>query len=209
MADDVWEMVADQRRQTLELVESLTEEQLSLPSLCEGWAVRDVAGHVAWVALATPPEVVREVLLAGGKVHRAIDVQAKTYGSLGTDVLVEKLRLAVDSRIVTPTITAESLASDTLVHNQDIRRPLGLAAAIDPALLRLALDHYLGANRFTGGKKRVKGLRLVATDLDWSLGSGPEVRGPGEALLLAAVGRGAALADLDGDGLQVLQQRIA
>ena len=34
----------------------------------------------------------------------------------------------------------------------------------------------------------------MATDLDWSLGSGPEVRGPGEALLLAAVGRGAALA---------------
>ena len=102
MADDVWEMVADQRRQTVELVESLTEEQLSVPSLCEGWAVRDVAGHVAWVALATPPEVVREVLLAGGKVHRAIDVQAKTYGSLGTDVLVEKLRLAVDSRVVIP-----------------------------------------------------------------------------------------------------------
>jgi len=48
----------------------------------------------------------------------------------------------------------------------------------------------------------------VATDLDWSLGSGPEVRGPGEALLLAAVGRGAALADLDGEGLPKLASRI-
>jgi len=208
MDGEVWERVAEQRRTAVDLVVSLSEEQLSRPSLCDGWAVRDVAGHIAWVALTTPPEVVKEVLLAGGKVHRAIATQGRVYGSLETDVLVEKLRLAVDSRLTTPTVTPMSLLADTLVHNQDMRRPLGLTADLDPDDLRRSLDHYLAANRFTGGKKRTRGLRLVATDLDWSQGSGPEVRGPAEALLLAGVGRAAALADLTGDGLATLTQRV-
>ena len=47
---------------------------------------------------------------------------------------------------------------------------------------------------------RTRGLRLVATDIDWSHGGGPEVRGPGEALLMAMAGRGDALKDLSGPG---------
>ena len=44
--------------------------------------------------------------------------------------------------------------------------------------------------------------RLVVGD------AGPEVRGPGEAILMALNGRGAALADLTGDGVPVLAGRI-
>jgi hypothetical protein len=47
---------------------------------------------------------------------------------------------------------------------------------------------------------QARGVRLVATDLDWSHGNGPEVRGSGEALLMAMAGRPAALDDLDGPG---------
>jgi len=208
MTADVWPLVAAQRRATLDLIEALGEQQLAAPSLCAGWAVRDVAGHVAWVALTSAPEVIREVLFAGGKVHRAIDTQAKVYGSLPTDVLIDRVRAAIDSRVLTPTITPSSVLADTFVHNQDIRRPLRIEAAHDLDVVRLALDHYVPANRFTGGKKRTRGLRLVATDLDWSHGDGPEVRGPGEALLLAAVGRRAALADLGGDGVATLTSRM-
>ena len=53
------------------------------------------------------------------------------------------------------------------------------------------------------------GLRLRATDLDWSAGDGPEVAGPGEALALAMTGRGVALADLSGEGVAVLEARRA
>jgi hypothetical protein len=40
----------------------------------------------------------------------------------------------------------------------------------------------------------------VATDLDWSRGGGPSVRGRGEALLMVMAGRGDALKDLGGPG---------
>jgi hypothetical protein len=41
----------------------------------------------------------------------------------------------------------------------------------------------------------------VATDLDWSRGSGPEVRGKAIDLLLLVANRPQVLADLDGPGV--------
>ena len=46
--------------------------------------------------------------------------------------------------------------------------------------------------------------RLVATDLDWSIGGGPEIRGPILALLLLLTGRTAGYADLTGPGAAAL-----
>jgi hypothetical protein len=50
-------------------------------------------------------------------------------------------------------------------------------------------------------------LRLEATDVDWSTGEGSPVRGPCMALILAMVGRTAALAECDGDGVDALRSR--
>jgi hypothetical protein len=50
-------------------------------------------------------------------------------------------------------------------------------------------------------------LRLVATDLGWSYGLGPEVRGPAEALMLAVAGRKIVLDELVGDGIRKLADR--
>ena len=65
----------------------------------------------------------------------------------------------------------------------------------------------VGANKLLGSADRVKGLRLIATDIEWHYGTGPEVRGPAPALILAACGRRAADDQLDGAGLAVLQGR--
>ena len=40
-----------------------------------------------------------------------------------------------------------------------------------------------------GAGRRIRGLRLRATDVEWAHGRGPEVTGPGEALLMAMTGR--------------------
>jgi hypothetical protein len=55
---------------------------------------------------------------------------------------------------------------------------------------------------------RARDLRLVATDLDWSTGKGPEVRGPGEALLMAIAGRRGVVGELSGPGQPKLMERI-
>jgi hypothetical protein len=74
--------------------------------------------------------------------------------------------------------------------------------------LRACLDATPGLGSVFGAKRRVKGLRLEATDLDWTHGDGAVVRGPGEALLMAMLGRGHAVADLEGPGLGAFAARM-
>jgi hypothetical protein len=56
-------------------------------------------------------------------------------------------------------------------------------------------------------RRRARGLRLGATDLGWSAGSGPELRGPAEPLLMAMAGRRGVAHELTGPGLAVLAAR--
>jgi len=57
-------------------------------------------------------------------------------------------------------------------------------------------------------KRRLAGHRLVATDVDWRAGTGPqEVSGPIDALLLLLTGRTAALHRLSGPGVATLADR--
>jgi uncharacterized protein (TIGR03083 family) len=97
--------------------------------------------------------------------------------------------------------------TDGTIHHQDIRRALGLRRTIAAGQLAAVLDFSLTAPTLPS-KGNTRGLRLVADDLDWSSGTGPEVSGPGEALLMAAAGRRQALDELDGDGLETLRRRV-
>lgn len=99
-----------------------------------------------------------------------------------------------------------NLLAGTLVHAQDVRRPLGLPREIPPDRLRVTLDCEKG-NGLLGIKKRVAGLSLVATDLDWFHGEGPEVRGTAEVILMTMLNRRVALTDLTGDGVATLSSR--
>jgi hypothetical protein len=48
----------------------------------------------------------------------------------------------------------------------------------------------------------------VATDVAWSVGNGPEIRGPVVALLLLLTGRRAGLDEVTGDGADALRQEL-
>ena len=88
-----------------------------------------------------------------------------------------------------------------------MRRPLGMPRVIPPDRLIALLDVAPAYGGFRS-KQRARGLRLEATDVDWSFGSGPEVHGPAEALLMALSGRPVALAELAGDGVPTLTARV-
>lgn len=62
-----------------------------------------------------------------------------------------------------------------------------------------------GVPAVQGGAGWTSGLRLTATDVEWTVGDGAEVRGPIQVLLLLLTGRtGAALPELIGPGVQRL-----
>ena len=55
---------------------------------------------------------------------------------------------------------------------------------------------------------RVRDVRLVATDVDWTFGRGPEVSGEAEALLMCVAGRRGVVAELSGSGQERLARRL-
>ena len=94
-----------------------------------------------------------------------------------------------------------------LIHGQDICRPLGIKRDLPEAHLVPVADFVKNDVHIFGAKKRIAGLRLTATDMDWSHGNGPEVTGPAEALVMMMAGRLVALDDLSGEGKAALVAR--
>lgn len=186
------------------LCRDLSDEQWSQSSLCSRWTVRQTVVHVAWHIHRSPGQVAGaflSTLVYGSTKGPARQIARDETGS--TQALIELLSH--------PGQCGRVNFGELLIHQQDIRRPLGLARDVPATRVRPILDYCLtrvGSSVLVpGAHKRANGLRLVATDTAWSTGEGPEVHGSAEAILMAINGRRAALADLDGPGLQLLGSR--
>lgn len=125
----------------------------------------------------------------------------------GPDELVSMMRAHVLPTGLGAGFGGRIALTDNMIHQQDIRRCLGVPRIIATERLRAALDFARFAPLLRGAW-RARGVRLTATDLDWSHGKGPVVRGPGEALLMFMAGRPDGLRDLDGPGKSKLAQRL-
>ena len=86
-------------------------------------------------------------------------------------------------------------------------RPLGRQRAMDPEAAAVAGDRVRRLAFLMGSGKLVRGVRMVATDVDWDRGKGPTVTGPMQELLMLASGRAPDLSLLSGDGLAAVPAR--
>ena len=129
----------------------------------------------------------------------------KTGDKLSSEQLIASLRSVIDSERVFPQITPAMMLSDVLIHQQDVRRPLGLTRVIPTDRLECALDTEV-TNKFVSGDG--KRFNLRATDIDWNYGEGPEVTGSAEALLMVIARRKSATRDLSGPGAATLSARL-
>jgi uncharacterized protein (TIGR03083 family) len=200
---------AAERRAVADLLESLDEAALATPSLCRGWDVRTVGAHLANAITA---HVLPFVLLSirYGSFDRANDQMSRRTARQSRTEIVATLRAHADSRFSPPGTGPRAPLTDVLVHSGDMRRPLGLPHEPPADRVRTALE-FLTGSRTVGFVRRgaLRDLRLVASDIDVSFGSGPELRGRGADLMMAACGRVPVLAELSGDGVEVLRSRLA
>lgn len=202
----LWQHIHAERRQLARTLAALPEADWATFSLCSGWTVKDVAAHV----IATPQTGWREVAAMTGRnlgrgFNAMIDREVRRLGAATTpdEVLADFEAHAHSTRHVPITTTIEPLV-DALVHHQDIVRPLGIEHHMDPEAAALAADRVRLLSPLMGSLRVVAGVRMVATDIDWARGSGPELTGPMEELLMACAGRGAAARGLTGEGTRVL-----
>jgi uncharacterized protein (TIGR03083 family) len=206
-------MYAAERADIHALLASLTPAQWNEPSLCEGWRVRDVAVHLLVDEPVEQLGVVRSFAKAATfkfSVHRI----NQWWITRNRERPVAEIVAAFDGPWL-PGKISKRLGPSTairavVIHHQDMRRALGILRVVPEERVRAALDVVLTPQGSTnlGSCQRAEGLRFRADDIEWSQGSGPEVTGPAEAILMAVAGRPAALADLSGEGLPVLVGRV-
>ncbi|HET6810411.1 MAG TPA: maleylpyruvate isomerase family mycothiol-dependent enzyme [Acidimicrobiales bacterium] len=204
----------DEVRDIGSLLHELDDADFDRPSLCEGWKVRDVLGHMGLGHTTPMLAMTGRMARYGFNVTKASFNESKSLFSESTpdeirrfwdDVMVA----GQPRRGISKMIPTSAGFLDHLVHNEDIRRPTGHRRQVPEDRLRRALSLVrTEGSPMWSPKKKVSGLRLQATDIDWSEGEGPVVSGPGESIVMAASGRRAALGELEGDGVDRLRARI-
>jgi uncharacterized protein (TIGR03083 family) len=207
MPNQTWDLIHAERQQLIDDLQKLTPEQWNTPTLCPAWTVHQMLGHVVALTKQTPPKFFGKFVASGFKFDKMVakDVAKQSSGT-PADTLAELTRHISDT--TAPPGPVDSWIGEVVVHGADIRRPLGISYSPPVATTRQVADFYKNSNLLIGSKSRISGVRLIATDTDWTNGTGPEVHGPILSLVQAMTGRAIALADLHGEGLATLTAKM-
>lgn len=186
------------------------------PTLCEGWKVRHIVGHmVSGYSIPVPkafwilakdyrfnfPKAAHEISTNLGETHSAADLLAD---------FDRYTRRPKHKGIATVPPMSEHFI-DHRIHQWDIQVPMNKNVPVSEERLRAALDTIVRAKGLTGlapGVKLAQGLKLTATDLDWTYGEGPEVTGQARSLVMALGSRPWGLEGLTGEGVEILRKRL-
>jgi uncharacterized protein (TIGR03083 family) len=204
---DLMALAEDERSELLALLRELTTAQWEAQSLCTKWRVRDVATHIVSYEELSTPSLVGIFVRGRLRVSGVNDLALKRYEGADPAAIIDLLSRNLRPRGLTSGFGGGIALTDGTIHHQDIRRALGLPRTIPPHRLVAVIDFALRAPTLPA-KKNAQGLKLTATDVAWSTGDGPEVSGPGEAVLMAVAGRPQALNELAGPGLNTLRRRV-
>lgn len=200
-------LARDERADLTDFLAGLTPDQWRAPSLCAGWSVSDVVAHVFSYDELGPAALAWRFVRSGILLSRANETGIAAHAEDGPSELLALARKHQQPKGLTTFFNGKIALTDATIHHQDIRRPLGLRRTIPPERLAVVLDFAMFAPPI-GASKRVRGLSLVASDLDWSSGRGPSVEGPAESLLMAIAGRPGVVGELAGPGQAILAERI-
>jgi len=195
--DRSWQVVEQQRLAIAELLAGLTDEQWAAPSLCAGWRVRDVAAHLTLVSIPpSPGSLLADLVRGRGSFHTLNTLAARRRAERSPARLVADLRDSAASRQVPVVSNWRNVLFDVMVHGQDIAIPLGLDLPVPADAAAAAATRVWELGWPFRAKRRLRGLRLTATDVPWSVGEGDPVEGPIVAMLLLVTGRTATAAPL-------------
>ena len=197
-----WVKAGKARTEFADLVASLTPEQLKAKTLCSEWDARGVASHMASFVETSLPGFFMAMVKAGFNSEKGLGAMAAKQMSRPLDDVLESLRTKSTKSAALPVFPEMLSVADAVIHTQDIRRPLGLPGVIDESTVRDVLDFLTTHKMATTLVERrdLDGIRFAATDMDWSFGTGDEITGAGEALMMALANRDVT-SELSGAGL--------
>lgn len=203
----IWKTVHQERSALINDVTSLFGEQWSTQSLCADWTIHDVVAHLIHDAKTTKVSFFLELARAGFNFDRTNQRGVARERRDSPSATLAEFR-SVSKRTTSAPAPLASRLVETIVHGEDIRRPLGITHTYPAEAIIKGMQYQLGTSGKMGGsKERATGVRLIATDGDFIHGDGPEVRGSALDLLLALTGRESGLHRLAGVGVDRLEAR--
>jgi len=200
--------VAEQRRVLAASLDTLAPEAWDGPSLCGGWLVRDVVGHLVGLAEGTRMSIFVDVARQLRPPSDAISRIAKREGRAAPEDLVARLRASVDGRFVVPTQRPVAALGEVVVHGIDALRPSGgTEPPVDAERTQAVAEAYRRLGPVFAMGRAVRHVRFDATDAGWSVGptTGPVATGTATDILLALAGRAEGRSGLAGPGAELLR----
>ncbi len=197
-----WTQAGKARTEFADMIATLTPEQLQQPTLCSEWDARGVASHMAAFVETSLPGFFMAMVKAGFNPEKGLGSMAAKQMSRPVDDVIDSLRTKSTKSAALPVFPEMMTVADVVIHTQDVRRPLGLPGVIDESTLRSVLDFLTTHKMATTLVERrdLDGIKFNATDMDWSFGTGDEITGTGEALMMAIANRDVT-SELSGAGL--------
>lgn len=207
-ASGAWSLVHTERAALAADLAQLNEQQWATASLCEQFTVREVLAHMTAGASLNPVRWTAGVIRCRFDFDRQVALRlAEHLGATPDETLARFRRVATST--TKPPVAVTAMLGETIVHGEDIRRPLGIGRDYPVATLTTLATYYQGSDLPVMTKTRARGLQLTATDGPFAAGVGPRVSGTTLALIMAMAGRAPYCDELDGDGVAILRERQA
>jgi uncharacterized protein (TIGR03083 family) len=187
----IWAHIDEQRADLADFLDTLAPEQWEAPSLCPGWAVRNVAAHIThsttnWAKLSLE-------LLRSGLRFNALTLRMGREDQRTPEEITAAMRAMVGGRRRPPGTAVADPLMDVLVHGQDIAVPLGIGRTMPIPAAVIAADRVWKMGFPFHARKRFPNVTFTATDADFSVGKGEQVRAPVQDILMTLSGRRAGL----------------
>jgi uncharacterized protein (TIGR03083 family) len=201
-----WSLIHAERAGLAADLADLTEQRWATQSLCERFTVREVLAHLTAGASLNAVRWMAGVIRCRFDFDRQVAIRlAEQLGATPDETLARFRRVMTST--TKPPLPVVAMLGETIVHGEDIRRPLGIERDYPVTTLTTVADYYQGSDLPVLARRRVHGLQLTATDSHFSAGVGAAVSGTTLALVMAMAGRVSYCAELDGAGVAILRQR--
>ena len=190
--------VATELTSLADLLDTASGPQWDTASLCAGWRVREVVAHMTMAARYSQEQFMAELQRCGFDFTRLSNEVAARDAILPADELIANLRSEVMQHWAPPGGGYHGALNHAVIHGLDVTVPLGAPRLAPDQTIRVILDDLTEGDVNERFGIDIAGRRLQATDLEWSFGAGPALRGAAADLALIICGRSVPAGRLEG-----------
>jgi uncharacterized protein (TIGR03083 family) len=187
---DLQKAIAGERRELAAVLAGLPARSWDTPTLCAGWRVREVVAHTTMPFRYAGPRFALELLRSVGNFARMADRCARRdAAAMSADELTRAVADNAEFPWQPPGGGFAAALTHEVVHGLDWAVPLGIERRVPADRLGVVLGQLIAPRALKHFGSDLRGVELIADDLDWRFGSGTPLSATAQDLALVLAGR--------------------